>query len=107
MSHFSTSPFFTFSELQDLEHNDSFQENDAICFDMYVKKRELEQINLGLQRVMNLSQAEKHLWLSHNESFIEEMMESLLHETLETFDGIQLDTKALALSTELDRKSVV
>jgi len=78
-----------------------FNEKDAVKFDMYIKLRELKQISQGFQRLNELPQTERVVWLTDHELFLSEMMETFLNDTLGTIDGVHLDTEALELSVEL------
>src|SRR5690606_3269988 len=94
----------SFSDPLEFIHTDepfAISDKNEIKFDIYVKIRELKQISEGLHRIHSLPKKEKETWLSDNESFMSEMMESVLQETMGTIDGIQLDSEALELSVEL------
>jgi hypothetical protein len=101
MNRSSSSPFHELLDMLDTNQTDASQERDAINFDMYVKIRELKQIGDGLRRIIALPEAEKKVWIKDNEAYLAEMMESVLHDTLGTIDGMQLDSEGLELSVQL------
>lgn len=85
----------------DTNQIEASQERDAVNFDMYVKIRELKQIGDGLRIIIALPEADKKNWIKDNEGYLAEMMESVLHDTLGTIDGMQLDSEGLELSVQL------
>jgi hypothetical protein len=90
-----------FFDLVDVDRVNSLIESDAINFDMYVKIRELSQIGDGLRRIIALPESDKKAWVRNNEGYLSEMMESVLHDTFGTIDGMQLDSEGLELSLQL------
>jgi hypothetical protein len=97
----SSSPFYELLDMLDTNQADFSQERDAVHFDMYVKIRELKQIGDGLRKIIALPEADKKVWIKDNESYLAEMMESVLQDTLSTIDGMQLDSEGLELSVQL------
>lgn len=79
----------------------SLQEKNAIKFDIYVKLRELKQIGEGFKQLSGLPETDRISWLTEHESFLSEMMDSFLNETMGTIDGVALDSETLELSVEL------
>ena len=101
MNRSSLSPLHELLDMIEATNGSHSSQRDAVKFDMYVKIRELQQIRDGLRKVVALSELDRKEWIINNETYLAEMMESVLHDTLGTIDGIQLDSEGLDLSVQL------
>lgn len=101
MNRSSLSPLHELLDMIEATNGSHSSQRDAVKFDMYVKIRELQQIRDGLRKVIALSEIDRKEWIINNETYLAEMMESVLHDTLGTIDGIQLDSEGLDLSVQL------
>lgn len=69
-------------------------------FGLFVKTRELKQLQASLREVLLMNGDKRNEWLQSNETLINEMLEDFVSDSTLALDGIQLDSEALQMSME-------
>lgn len=71
-------------------------DSESIKFDLYVMTREIKQINDSLKTVGLLPKAQQKQWVKDNRAQLQNMMDGMVKEVMEMFDGIEFDKETLA-----------
>ncbi|MGD9129628.1 MAG: hypothetical protein PVJ09_04035 [Candidatus Woesebacteria bacterium] len=74
---------------------------DEVKFDLYIKAREIKQINEYLERIMLFSKKRKQAWLGENEEMINQLLDSIMEDSMMVMDGLEVDSESMELSVEL------
>ncbi|MBD3250657.1 MAG: hypothetical protein GF381_03765 [Candidatus Pacebacteria bacterium] len=77
------------------------QENEEIKFDLFLQSRRVKQISSSLQQLSTKSKQEQLEWLSLNPDLVEQLMDTLLEDSMLALDGVTLDGESMNLSIEL------
>lgn len=86
--------------------DEHFEEGDdqasaQVRFDLYRRQKEILEIAEVLRNISSRGKTEQAEWLKENESFVAEMAENFVDESLFQLDGVKLDNKTLELSVEV------
>lgn len=77
------------------------QNNDEVAFDLYLKNRELKQINHSLRKISQWNTGARTRWLTDNQDVLDQLVDSFMDDSALIFDGLKLQGEALNLSVEL------
>lgn len=72
----------------------------AVKFGLYVKTREMKQLEQSLKHILLLPKSEREVWLEDHEELVNELLESFVSDSTLALDGLQLDPEAMKLSVE-------
>ncbi len=88
-----------------LETKSSFANADRthneIVFDLYLRNREVSQINSSLQKILLWDLPARKTWFNDNQEVIEQLMDAFMQDSTLALDGAKLQGEALQLSVEL------
>jgi hypothetical protein len=73
-------------------------DSEELKFDLYLLTREIKQISDSLQNVSILPKAKQQAWVKENRSQLHKLMDGLVKETMELFDGMEFDKDTLSES---------
>lgn len=79
----------------------NIQNNDEVAFDLYLKNRELKQINSFLRKISLWDRQIRLRWLADNQDVLDQLVDSFMEDSNLVFHGIKLQGEALQLSVEL------
>jgi hypothetical protein len=77
------------------------QSSEQVRFDLYRRQKEIQEVAKVLKGLYSKGKTEQAEWLKENESFVSELAENFIDESLFKLDGIKLDNKTLQLSVEV------
>ncbi len=77
------------------------QNSDEVAFDLYLKNRELKQINSFLREISLWDRQIRLSWLADNQDVLDQLVDSFMEDSSLVFHGIKLQGEALQLSVEL------
>ncbi|PIR58840.1 MAG: hypothetical protein COU69_03510 [Candidatus Pacebacteria bacterium CG10_big_fil_rev_8_21_14_0_10_56_10] len=75
--------------------------SDAVKFELFVKKRQVDQVATSLEQLMLLSESERLRWFSDSADHVAELLNSFVDDSMLALDGANLDQEALDLSLDL------
>ena len=85
-------PDFNFN----LSISDGFEDdNQAFKFDLFLKTREIQQINSSLRHVTLLPKRQQQAWVKSNQDLIHKYMDNLTQDMFEVLDDMSLDRDAI------------
>jgi hypothetical protein len=85
---------------------DGYDDNsEEVKFDLYLLTREIKQISDSLKNVSVLSKPKQEAWVKENKGQLHKLMDGLVKEAMELFDGMEFDkdtlTESITCMTEL------
>jgi len=72
----------------------------AVKFGLYVKTREMKQLEESLKHILLLPKTEREVWLQDHEVLVNDLLESFVSDSTLALDGLQLDPEAMKLSVD-------
>lgn len=76
------------------------EQPSAVKFDLYVKTREMKQLEQSLKHILLLPKSERQIWLQDHEELVNDLLESFVSDSTLALDGLQLDSEAMKLSVD-------
>jgi hypothetical protein len=74
---------------------------DWIKFVLYIKNREIDAVNLALNKALNLSKLEQQQWIIDNGEVINQALDLFVDESNLVLDKISMDEEVLELTQQL------
>jgi len=85
----------------DTAFNSATRNNSEIAFDLYLKNREVMQINSSLRKILYWEKSKREVWLDDNEEVIDQLLDAFMQDSTMLLDGVKLQGESLQLSVEL------
>ncbi|MBD3279760.1 MAG: hypothetical protein GF390_03545 [Candidatus Pacebacteria bacterium] len=73
----------------------------AVKFALYLKTREILQINHQLQEVSLMDKKTRYQWLDQHEEMINQLLASFMDDSMLVMNGIELDREGMKMATQL------
>lgn len=76
----------------------------TVKFGLFIKTREMDQLEQSLKHILLLPKAERDAWVLDHEEMMNDLIDSYMRNSALALDGLQLDSEATALSIEFVTK---
>jgi len=75
--------------------------NDSVRFDLYLKNRQLKELEVVLKRIVDMPDKEQQEWIEENADIIHQGFDNFVDDSNNVLQRVSFDSETLELSEDL------